>query len=443
MSRVAINVIMVDFIVCTENMKTALLAGTQSACGKTTIMLALLQYLKAQQHNVVSFKAGPDFLDPLWHQAITGKYSYNLDTRMIGAANSQQLLAKQALTADVAVIEGVMGLFDGRSGVGESGSSAELAKVLQVPIFLVVDAKGMSGSIVPLVSGFCAYAEKMGVKISGIIANRVGSAHHASLLKTVLQEHQQPPLIAWVEKDAPVLPERHLGLMQPSEVALPDFLPFFHVEVADLVALFAEADSHLGEQKPIQLLKGKKIAIAQDAACCFIYPVNLAFLREQGAELVFFSPVAGDAIPNTADAVWLPGGYPELFVQALSISKTWFSLGEFIEAGKPVLAECGGAMLLGEALIDLDGKSWAMANILPFRSKMQTRLASLGYREDKTGIKGHEFHHSVRESEQKLEPYLQIDRGDQGVCYKNCRASYVHWYFASAPEVISKWLSGN
>jgi len=424
-------------------MKAALLAGTQSGCGKTTMMLALLQYLKAQQHRVVSFKAGPDFLDPLWHQAITDKCSYNLDTRMIGATNSQQLLAKQALTADVAVIEGVMGLFDGRSGVGESGSSAELAQALQVPVFLVVDAKGMSGSIVPLVSGFCAYAEKMGVKIAGIIANRVGSAHHASLLKTVLQEHQQPPLIAWMAKDAPVLPERHLGLVQPSEVALPDFSSFFHVEVESLVALFSEADSHLAIQNSTPLLRGKKIAIAQDAACCFIYPANLEFLREQGAELLFFSPVAGDVIPEGADTLWLPGGYPELFAEALSLSNTWPSLRTFIAAGKPVLAECGGAMLLGEALIDHEDKSWAMASILPFRSKMQTRLASLGYREDATGIKGHEFHHSVRESEQKLEPYLQTGRGDQGVRYKQVRASYVHWYFASAPEVISKWLSGN
>ncbi|MCF7969784.1 MAG: cobyrinate a,c-diamide synthase, partial [Methylococcaceae bacterium] len=340
-------------------------------------------------------------------------------------------------------IEGAMGLFDGRSGVGESGSSAELAQALQVPVFLVVDAAGMSGSIVPLVSGFCAYAEKMGVKIAGIIANRLGSAHHASLLKAVLQEHQQPPLIAWMAKDAPELPERHLGLVQPSEAALPDFLPFFHVEVADLLALFAEADTYLTEQNPAQLLKGKKIAIAQDAACCFIYPANLDFLREQDAELLFFSPVAGDAIPEGADTLWLPGGYPELFAEALSVSNTWPSLREFIAADKPVLAECGGAMLLGEALIDLDGKAWPMANIFTFRSKMQHRLASLGYREDVSGIKGHEFHHSVRESEQELDSWLQTGRGDQGVRYQNCRASYVHWYFASAPEVINKWLSGN
>jgi len=421
-------------------MKTALLAGTQSGCGKTTVMLALLQYLKTQQKSVISFKAGPDFLDPLWHEAITQQCSYNLDTRMIGVTNSCQLLAKQSSIADVAVIEGVMGLFDGRSGVGGSGSSAELAQQLGASVFLVIDAKGMSGSIVPLVSGFCHYAEKMGVNIAGVIANRVGSAHHAGLLKIALDEHQQPPLIAWMIKDAPVLPERHLGLVQPSEVELPDFLPFFHVEVDNLVSLFSETNDVLEQQSSPLLLKGKKIAIAKDAACCFIYPANLDFLIEQGAEVLYFSPLAGDAVPYGVDATWLPGGYPELFSQSLSQSNTWASLSEFIEQGKPVLAECGGAMLLGRSLVDLEGKSWPMAGILPFQSKMQTKLASLGYREDNSGIKGHEFHHSVRKLEQEVESCFQTGRGDQGLRYKNCRASYVHWYFASAPEVICQWL---
>ena len=149
-------------------MKLALLAGTQSGCGKTTIMLALLQYLKKQQHNVVSFKSGPDFLDPLWHQAVTGRLSYNVDTRMIGEQLSAQLIDEQSESADIALIEGVMGLFDGRSGVGGSGSSVELAKQLQLPVFLVIDAKGMSGSIVPMVSGFTAYAQEMGVNMGRI-----------------------------------------------------------------------------------------------------------------------------------------------------------------------------------------------------------------------------------------------------------------------------------
>ena len=373
-------------------MKLALLAGTQSGCGKTTIMLALLQYLKAQQHNVVSFKSGPDFLDPLWHQAVTGRLSYNVDTRMIGEHLSTQLIAKQAASADCALIEGVMGLFDGRSGVGGSGSSAELAKKLQVPVFLVIDAKGMSGSVAPMVSGFVSYAKKMDVNIAGVIANRVGSKHHAGLLGEVLQQCKLPPLCAWMEKEAPVLPERHLGLVQPGEVSLPNFLPFLHIEVDSLLGLFADTFFLQLKTAEQRLLNNKKIAIAKDAACCFIYPANVDFLQQHGAEIIYFSPVAGDAVPENADALWLPGGYPELFVEQLSQSNTWESLQLFVETGKPILAECGGAMLLGKVLIDHDGKQWPMAKILPYRSIMQNRLASLGYREEASGVRGHEFH---------------------------------------------------
>ena len=421
----------------------ALLAGTQSGCGKTTMMLALLQYLKAQQLNVVSFKSGPDFLDPLWHQAVTGKISYNLDTRMVGVPLSEKLVAKQTESAEVAVIEGVMGLFDGRSGVGASGSSAELAKALQVPVFLVVNAQGMSGSIVPLVSGYTAYALQMGVTIAGVFANRVGSAHHAKLLAEVLLQYQQPPLIAWMEKSAPELPERHLGLVQPSEVSLPDFLPFLHIVVDSVLDYFTETSFVQSNKDKQGLLSNKKIAIAKDAACCFIYPANIEFLQEEGAEVIFFSPIDGDAIPDNADALWLPGGYPELFAEQLSQSNTWQSILAFVESGKPVLAECGGAMLLGEALIDYDGKQWSMAKILPYRSIMQGKLASLGYREESSGMRGHEFHHSTRERVEECVPCFQLSRGDKGVRYKNLRASYVHWYFDSAPEVITEWFSAS
>ena len=191
------------------------------------------------------------------------------------------------------------------------------------------------------------------------------------------------------------------------------------------------------------LFNNKIIAIAKDAACCFIYPANLNFLQQQGAELVFFSPIAGESMPENANALWLPGGYPELFAEQLSHSQSWQSIQLFIEAGKPVLAECGGAMLLGELLIDHDGHQWPMAKILPYHSIMQKKLASLGYREEVSGLRGHEFHHSTRVTEQPLEPCFQLSRGDRGIRYKNLRASYVHWYFASAPEVITEWLGAH
>jgi len=421
-------------------MKIALLAGTQSGCGKTTVMLALLQYLKAQKNSICSFKAGPDFLDPLWHQLITARTAYNLDTRMVGLEQSQQQINKQHQQLELALIEGVMGLFDGRTGVGLDGSSADLAKGLKCPVILVVNAKGMSGSIVPLVSGFCDYAEKMGVTISGIIANRVGSAHHASLLKNFLLNYHMPPLLAWMEKNAPALAERHLGLVTPGTPEIPDYTACFHVDTEALLAAFSEWNESPKRYDPKKRLSGQTIAIAKDEACCFIYPANLDWLNEQGAQIEYFSVIDGDAVPKNATAVWLPGGYPELHAELLSVSKSWKSLSQFIKAGHPVLAECGGSMLLGEQLIDVDGMVWPMAGVLPYQSKMQKKLASLGYREDKSGVRGHEFHYSKRLSDRVFEGCFECARGDKGIRYKNLRASYIHWYFASAPDVVATWF---
>lgn len=423
-------------------LKTALVVGTQSGCGKTTIMLALLQYLKNKQLDIQSFKAGPDYLDPFWHQAITGKPSYNLDTKMMGEEICKKQLIKQSENAQIALIEGVMGLFDGHTGVGEAGSSAHLAMVLDVPVVLIVDAKGMAGSMVPLVSGFCDYAKKYGFTISGIIANRVGSERHAGILRELLAEHSLPPLFGWMEKSAPELPERHLGLKRPEETDVPDFLPHFHLDDSILSDAFIHsANKGAANETSSQLLAGKTVAVAKDPACCFIYPANINWLKEVGAEVRFFSPVGGEPLPENTDALWLPGGYPELHAEALSKSPSLVAIRDLIEAGKPVLAECGGAMLLGKEMIDLDGKSWPMAGVFPYVSVMEKRLVSLGYRQEESGINGHEFHHSRRENDEGLEPCFNIDNGDRGVRYKNVRASYIHWYFSSAPEVMAGWLS--
>jgi cobyrinic acid a,c-diamide synthase len=231
---------MVEKIEEIKMLKTALMVGTNSGCGKTTVMLALLQYLKSKNLDVTAFKAGPDYLDPLWHQAVTGKPSYNLDTQMMGAQACKEQFSKQSQDVPIALIEGVMGLFDGRAGVGEAGSSADLAKVLNVPVILIVDVKGMAGSVVPLVSGFCDYARRQGFTISGIIGNRVGSEHHATIIRDLLAHHHLPPLFAWLESKSPELPERHLGLKRPEEGDVPDFLPFFHLDDGILSLAFAE-----------------------------------------------------------------------------------------------------------------------------------------------------------------------------------------------------------
>ncbi len=422
--------------------KTAIIAGTQSGCGKTTIMLALLQELKHKSLNVQAFKAGPDFLDPYWHQAITMKPSYNLDTKMMGDEACISQLNKHSQQSDIVLIEAAMGLFDGTTGVGEKGSSAHLATILKTAVILVVDVKGMSGSIVPLVTGFCDYAHKLGFIIAGIIANRVGSNHHAQLLATLLQQHQLPTLLGWMKKNAPQLPERHLGLKIPEKTDIPNFAEFFYLDYQHLLPALTQ----LNRQENIirqhkSLLKNKTIAIANDAACCFIYPSNIDWLQEAGARICFFSLINGEPIPENADALWLPGGYPELYAEKLARSSSWLSIIKFIEANKPVLAECGGAMLLGKKLIDLDGKVWSMAGIFPYISEMKNHLVSLGYRNDASGMRGHEFHHSARINDEKIATCFTLNRGDKGIAYKNVRASYIHWYFASAPEVIAGWLS--
>ncbi|MDQ6961244.1 MAG: cobyrinate a,c-diamide synthase [Mariprofundaceae bacterium] len=411
-----------------------MLAGTQSGCGKTSVCFALLQQLMGSGCDVRAFKAGPDFLDPMWHQVATQKTSYNLDTRMMGEAMVQHTFAFHA--AKWNIIEGVMGLFDGAKGVGQEGSSLDLARVLSIPVLLVVDAKGMSGSIVALVAGFCAYAAQSGVMIHGIIANRVGSMRHVELLSEMLNQHDLPPLVGWMKKNAPTLPERHLGLQRPEEVSIPDFSDHFYIDQAQLISQ-GRAMRLMPERAPDQHVQ-KTIAIARDAAFCFIYQANLDWLQQQGWQLSFFSPLAGEAVP-ASDMLWLPGGYPELYAQTLSESATWESVCEVIEADQVVLAECGGMMVLGQSLRDQAGQVWPMAGLLPFDVEMQDRLVSLGYRQQAKGVKGHEFHHSKRLMEVGIPQAFALEgRGDTGLRYRCLRASYVHWYFPSTDNL--DWL---
>lgn len=425
-------------------LKAALLVGTQSGCGKTTVMLALLQYLKSKQLTVNAFKVGPDFLDPFWHQAITGNPSYNLDTQMMGSKECIEQFNLHSEEGHISLIEGVMGLFDGKYGVGEKGSSANLASILKIPVILIVDCKGMAGSIVPLVSGYCDYAQKFGFNISGIIANRLGSERHAKIIDELLNNYKLPPLLGWMDKNAPILPERHLGLKRPEESEVPNFLPFFHIENNILSKTFANLNKQIpaksAANKPDYLLQGKTIAVAKDQACCFIYPENINWLKKEGAEVRFFSPIGGEPVPN-ADALWLPGGYPELYAEELSISNSWISIRKMIALGKPVFAECGGAMILGAELIDIQGKSWKMSGVFPYISIMESKLIALGYRETSEGMRGHEFHHSRREKDKLLNPCFNTLIGDKGVYHKNVRASYIHWYFSSAPKLMAGWLS--
>jgi len=423
-------------------MQTTLVAGTHSGCGKTTVTLALLQRLAQRFPALYPFKSGPDFIDPMWHQKAAGRPCYNLDTQMMSAEQIAQTLSGVP-ESGIAVIEGVMGLFDGRSGIGGPGSTLDLAEKLAAPVLLVINAKGLSGSVAPLVAGFQQYANRLGVQIVGVLANQVGSAHHVELLKGHLAAEGLPPILGWLDKRAPSISERHLGLTLPGEQGLPDFSPHFELdEEGFLEALGQYTPPQTASKTEPKRLSGKQIAVIQDQASCFTYPANLDWLRLTGAEVCSFSVLAGEPIPEGCDALWIPGGYPELHGPQLAASTSWDSIAHFIEQGGYALAECGGMMMLGESIEGLSGQTYPVAGVLPYRTKIEDRLAGLGYRESTEGVKGHEFHHSKRSTTEPLEPAFDLTKGDQGVKYKNLRASYIHWYFASNPEAVARWFGG-
>lgn len=403
--------------------------------------LAIMALLKRSGLPIAPFKAGPDYLDPAWHQQVCGRVSYNLDTFMADP-HACRALFREKCGHDLAIVEGVMGLFDGKSGVGGPGSTADLARELNIPVLLVVNARGMAGSVVPLVEGFVRAAR--GFSIVGILANQVGGASHAELLATMLRDYQLPPLVGWLARNEGIaLEERHLGLTLPEEQKIPDWdrlADALHLEMKIFSPPAPSTTVNVQQSEPLPpLLAGKTIAIARDSAFCFIYAINIECLQAMGANIVFFSPLAGEPLPRACTAVWLPGGYPELHARQLSRSPTWETLRTFAQEGGPVLAECGGMMVLGESLADHDGEVWPQAGILPFHTRMTPKLAGLGYRAEKNGVRGHEFHHSKRDP-CILPAAFDLDRGDMGLRWKGVRASYVHWYFPSAPQVIARWF---
>lgn len=422
--------------------RVLLVSAIASGQGKTTVTAALARKLANQGLRVRVFKAGPDFLDPMLLQRASGAPVYNLDLWMVGLDQCRQLLAQAAAQADVILIEGVMGLYDG------TPSSADLARAFGVPVLAVLDAGAMAQTAGALVLGLRDYGP---VDLAGVIANRVGSPGHA---KMVVDAMRGVPLLAALPLQQNALPERHLGLVQPEEVAHIDALLDQLAEqfVLDADAWDALCPTHLdaaaasASAAPAALaLNGKTIAVARDAAFAFIYPANLDCLRALGANLAFFSPLANDSIPPTADAVYLPGGYPELHARSLSQADRWQnSVRAAHAAGMPMLAECGGMMALAESLTDMDGTAWPMAGLLAGHVKMQARLAAIGSQGWSTPqgeLRGHAFHYSRFDT--PLTPLARTARhpsGDAGEAIYRAgalTASYFHAYFPACPAAVA------
>ena len=418
-----------------------LIAAPASGQGKTTVTAALARLHTRQGRRVTVFKCGPDFLDPQIHAYASGRPCQNLDLGMCGEDDARWRLARAAEDSDLILIEGVMGLFDG------TPSAADIAEHFNIPVMALIDAGAMAQTFGAVAHGLATYRPNL--PFAGVLANRVGSARHTEMLRESL-----PAGMGWfgaLPKSSDSLPERHLGLMQAAEI---DDLAARLDKLADALMETVTVDL----PKPVNflpaaapeiapLLAGKRIAIARDAAYGFIYPANLETLCALGAELHFFSPIAGDELPE-CDAVWLPGGYPELHAEALAKNQAlWASLKTHVAANKPLFAECGGMMSLFEQIVDKSGVSHNMAGILPGKAVMQKRLAALGMQvaELPEGrVSGHTFHYS--QSETPLTPLVraQTPDGREGEpIYRHLRitASYVHIYFPSNPGAIANLLS--
>ncbi len=418
-----------------------LVAAPASGQGKTTVTAALARHHRNQGRSVRVFKTGPDFLDPMILQQASGNPVYQLDLWMAGEDACKQLLFEAAGKADLILIEGVMGLFDG------DPSSADLACTFNVPVLAVIDASAMAQTFGALARGLASHRPDL--PFAGVVANRVTGPGHSAMLAEGL-----PPEVRYFgglpRDQAAALPDRHLGLVQAEEIAdLTARLDAAAAAVAtraDLAALpqpvsFAPA----AVPEPPRLLAGLRIGIARDRAFSFIYPANLDLLRSLGAELVFFSPLADDTLPQV-DSVWLPGGYPELHLNPLADNTAMkLALRAHHEQAKPLLAECGGMLYLLESLTDKEGNSADMVGLLPGRATMQDRLAGLGIQAaplPEGEIRGHAFHHSKMET--PLTPVCRgrCQRGDRSgeAMYRRGRllASYLHLYFPSNPQAVAQ-----
>jgi len=414
-----------------------LIAAPASGQGKTTVTAALARLHARQGRRVTVFKCGPDFLDPQIHAVASGRPCQNLDLGMCGEADARWRLARAAGESELILVEGVMGLFDG------TPSAADIAERFAIPVMALIDAGAMAQTFGAVAHGLASY--RPGLPFAGVLANRIGSPRHAEMLRASL-----PAGMGWfgaLPKSADSLPERHLGLLQAAEI---DDLEARLDKLADSLAASADVDlpapvdfADVAPPVAPPLLAGRRIAIARDAAYGFIYPANLDTLQAQGAELRFFSPVAGDPLPE-CDAVWLPGGYPELHAEALSANTgLWSALRAHVDAGKPLLAECGGMMSLFAAIVDKAGASHPFAGLLPGRAVMQPRLTALGTQFvdlPEGTVAGHTFHYS--KSETPLVPLCHARTADGRAgeaVYRRQRltASYVHLYFPSAPEATA------
>lgn len=431
------------------------IAGTHSGVGKTTIATALMAALTRRGLRVQPFKIGPDFIDPGFHHVASGRVSRNLDGWMLSRDVNLGIFGRACVEADLAIIEGVMGLFDGRSATAQDGSTAEMAKWLNAPVLLVVDAGAMARSAAAVVRGFEEF--DAGLKIAGTLFNHIGGERHAALLRDAMGAYCSSAPAGFLPRDEEIaLPSRHLGLTLASETLTAECLDSMvawienHVDCDRLIALARNNSPALAmpsaspfEQPwPAQHPGKIRIGVARDAAFSFYYQDNLDLLAACGAELVEFSPIADLELPPDLAGLYLGGGYPEIHAGRLSENRHMRdAILALAEAEVPIYAECGGFMYLTEAIADTTGRSWPMVGIFPTVARMRTRLARLGYTEVETAAeeraRGHQFRYS--EIDPMPDRVPQVYAG--GYQVGSTLGSYVHLHFLSCPNFARRFVT--
>jgi cobyrinic acid a,c-diamide synthase len=437
-----------------------LVAGTASGVGKTTAALAIMAGLRDRGLSVQPFKCGPDFLDTGHHSAICQRPARNLDTWMLTHEANREVFAHATADADAAIIEGMMGLFDGVAGEGEAGSGAEIAKLLNVPIVLVIDASKSARSIAAIVKGFETFDPEL--RFAGLVLNGVNSNDHYRLLESAICSTSTIPLLGRIPTtEALAIPERHLGLRTAEEEIAIDVRRAAFAEIAqrylDLDRFMQLPHEPAGWQtyqhtRPT-LQPHVRYGIARDCAFSFYYEDNLDLLRQYGAELVPFSPLADSHLPSNLDGLYLGGGYPELYAKQLSANHTMLAeVCAFAASGKPVYAECGGMLYLGQSVLLADGRKVPLAGVLPLEFEMTDHLVHFGYVEatvtrdcllgpSGTAVRGHSFHYSKISESPSLPTVYQLRYSlsgrtePEGFSVNNVLASYVHLHFGGNPSL--------
>jgi cobyrinic acid a,c-diamide synthase len=446
-----------------------LVSGTASGVGKTTVALAIMAGLRRRRLVVQPFKCGPDFLDTGHHTRICGRTARNLDTWMLSVEANRSVLRNAARGADVVVAEGMMGLFDGKSGSTEIGSSAEIAKLLRLPVVLVVDAAKSARSVAAVVLGFEMFDVEL--RLAGVILNRVAGERHYEMLRDAIEASCKTKILGWLPlEQAIAIPERHLGLQGAAEQAADS-----HEAAVDALASLAERhfdlDGLLDLKCGLELNENEsartvnswsndivRIGVPSDHAFSFYYEDNLDMLREQGAEIVRFSPLHDTGLPSGLDALYLGGGYPEMHAEQLSSNHGMLDeIRAFAASGKPAYAECGGMLYLAEKL-STDRASYAMVGALPLSMQMTEKLVQFGYvtvefTEDcllgrkGTVVRGHSFHYSRIESQGEVQTSYHVQYSMsgkeemEGFRQGNVLASYIHLHFRANPAVAENFVA--